>query len=59
MRQQDPLRALGEDERSVLEHLSRSRREPAAVVARALGVPARSAAAHMAPSDATDPLGVC
>ena len=38
MRQKDPLRALGEDERSVLEHLSRSRREPAAVVARAKAV---------------------
>ena len=30
-----PLRALRADERSVLQHLSRSSREPAAVVARA------------------------
>jgi Homeodomain-like domain len=35
MRQNDPLRALREDERSVLQHLSRSSREAAAVVARA------------------------
>ena len=38
MRQQDPLRALREDERSVLQHLSRASREPAAVVARAKAV---------------------
>jgi transposase len=38
MRQKDPLRALSEDERSVLQHLSRSSREPAAVVARAKAV---------------------
>jgi transposase len=38
MRQQDPLRALSEDEVSVLRHLSRSSREPAVVVARAKAV---------------------
>jgi transposase len=38
MRQKDPLRALSEDERSLLHHLSRSSREPAAVVARAKAV---------------------
>ena len=38
MRQKDPLRALSEDERSVLHHLSRASREPAAVVARAKAV---------------------
>jgi transposase len=38
MRQKDPLRALSEDERSVLQHLSRASREPAAVVARAKAV---------------------
>jgi transposase len=35
VRQKDPLRALTEDERAVLMHLSRSGREAAAVVARA------------------------
>jgi transposase len=38
MRQKDPLRALSDDERAVLEHLSRSGREAAAVVARAKAV---------------------
>ena len=38
MRQKDPLRALSEDERSVLQHLSRSGREAAVVVARAKAV---------------------
>lgn len=38
MRQKDPLRALSEDEVSVLRHLSRSSREPAAVVAHAKAV---------------------
>jgi transposase len=38
MRQKNPLRALSEGERSVLEHLSRASREPAAVVARAKAV---------------------
>jgi transposase len=38
MRQTDPLRALSEDEVSVLRQLSRSNREPAAVVARAKAV---------------------
>jgi transposase len=38
MRQKDPLRALSADERSVLQHLSRSSREPAAVVARTKAV---------------------
>lgn len=38
MRQKDPLRSLSEDEVSVLHHLSRSSREPAAVVARAKAV---------------------
>jgi transposase len=38
MRQKDPLRALSDDERSVLRYLSRSSREPAAVVARAKAV---------------------
>ncbi len=35
MRQKEPLRALSADERSVLEHVGRSSREAAAVVARA------------------------
>jgi Homeodomain-like domain len=35
VRQKEPLRALSEDERAVLVHLSRSAREAAAVVARA------------------------
>lgn len=35
MRQKDPLRTLSEDERAVLQHLSRSGTEAAAVVARA------------------------
>jgi hypothetical protein len=35
VRQKDPLRAVSEDERTVLEHLSRSAREAAVVVARA------------------------
>jgi transposase len=35
MRQKDPLRVLSDDERAVLQHLSRSGSEPAAVVARA------------------------
>jgi transposase len=38
MRQKAPLRALSEDERSVLHHLSHASREPAAVVARAKAV---------------------
>ncbi len=38
MRQKDPLRALSDDERSVLRHLSRSGREAAVVVARAKAV---------------------
>jgi transposase len=46
MRQKDPLRALSEDERSVLQHLSRSSREPAAVVARAKAVLAVAAGAN-------------
>ena len=45
MRQKDPLRALSEDEVSVLGHLSRSSREPAVVVARAKAVLAVAAAA--------------
>ncbi len=38
MRQKDPLRAVTEDERAVLGHLSRSGREAAAVVARAKAI---------------------
>jgi transposase len=38
MRQKEPLRALSDDERAVLRHLSRSSREAAAVVARAKAV---------------------
>ena len=38
MRQKGPLRAVSADEVSVLRHLSRSSREPAAVVARAKAV---------------------
>jgi len=38
MRQKDPLRTLSDDEHAVLRHLSRSSREPAAVVARAKAV---------------------
>jgi transposase len=38
MRQKDPLRAVTEDERAVLVHLSRSGREAAAVVARAKAI---------------------
>ena len=38
MRQQEPLRTVSDDERAVLEHLSRSAREQAAVVARAKAV---------------------
>src|SRR5260221_13376132 len=38
MRQTEPLRALSDDERAVLRHLSRSSREAAAVVARAKAV---------------------
>jgi transposase len=45
MRQQDPLRALREDERSVLQHVSRASREPAAVVARAKALLAVAAGA--------------
>jgi transposase len=45
MRQKDPLRALSDDEVSVLRHLSRSSREPAAVVARAKAVFAVAAGA--------------
>ncbi len=45
MRQQDPLRALRADERSVLQHLSRSSREAAAVVARAKALLAVAAGA--------------
>src|SRR5260221_11507216 len=54
MRQKEPLRALSDDERAVLVHLSRSAREPAAVVARAKAVVAvadggdYTAAAHAA-----------
>ena len=45
MRQKEPLRELSEDEVSVLEHLSRSSREPAVVVARAKAVRAVAAGA--------------
>jgi transposase len=45
MRQKDPLRALSEDEVSVLRHLSRSSRELAVVVARAKAVLAVAAGA--------------
>ena len=45
MRQKDPLRALSDEERGVLEHLSRSSREPAVVVARAKAVRAVAAGA--------------
>ena len=45
MRQKDPVRALSEDEVSVLGHLSRSSREPAVVVARAKAVLAVAAGA--------------
>src|SRR5258706_13804669 len=38
MRQKDPLRALSDEERAVLRHVSRSSREAAAVVARAKAV---------------------
>jgi transposase len=38
VRQKEPLRAVSEDEQTVLIHLSRSAREPAAVVARAKAV---------------------
>jgi transposase len=38
MRRKDPLRAVTEDERAVLGHLSRSGREAAAVVARAKAI---------------------
>ena len=38
MRQNDPLRAVTEDERAVLAHVSRSGREAAAVVARAKAI---------------------
>jgi transposase len=38
VRQKDPLRAVTEDERAVLVHLSRSAREAAAVVARAKAI---------------------
>jgi transposase len=45
MRQQDPLRALSDEERSVLRHVSRSSREPAVVVARAKALLAVAAGA--------------
>src|SRR5262245_48637587 len=45
MRQKDPLRALSDDEHSVLGHLSRSSREAAVVVARAKAVLAVAAGA--------------
>jgi transposase len=45
MRQNDPLRALSDDEMSVLGHLSRSSRESAVVVARAKAVLAVAAGA--------------
>jgi transposase len=45
MRQKDPLRALSDEEVSVLRHLSRSSREPAVVVARAKAVLAVAAGA--------------
>src|SRR5258707_9919050 len=38
MRQKDPLRALSDEERAVLRHVSRSSREAAVVVARAKAV---------------------
>jgi transposase len=63
MRQKDPLRALSEDERSVLQPLSRSRREPAAVVARAKAVMAvadgasYTEAAHTAGRRSGDAVG--
>jgi Winged helix-turn helix len=45
MRQKDPLRALSDDEVSVLRHLRRSSREPAVVVARAKALAAVAAGA--------------
>ena len=63
MRQKEPLRALSDDERAVLVHLSRSAREPAAVVARAKAVVAvadganYTAAAHAAGRRSGDAVG--
>jgi transposase len=63
MRQKDPLRALSDDERAVLRHLSRSSREAAAVVARAKAVVAvadganYTAAAHAAGRRSGDAVG--
>jgi len=45
VRQKEPLRSVSADERAVLAHLSRSAREPAAVVARAKAVLAVAAGA--------------
>src|SRR5262245_17348972 len=45
MRQKEPLRPLSDEERGVLEHLGRSSREPAVVVARAKAVRAVAAGA--------------
>ena len=61
MRQKDPLRALREDERSVLGHLSRSSREPAAVVARAkaLVAVAGGASVHRGGTGGRAPLWGC
>src|SRR5260221_13964856 len=63
MRQKEPLRALSDDERAVLVHLSRSAREPAAGVARAKAVVAvadganYTAAAHAAGRRSGDAVG--
>src|SRR5260221_11875589 len=63
MRQKEPLRALSDDERAVLVHLSRSGREAAAVVARAKAVVAGAdggnytAAAHAAGRRSGDAVG--
>ena len=63
MRQKDPLRALSDDERAVLRHLSRSSREAAALVARAKAVLAvaeganYTAAAHAAGRRSGDAVG--